>query len=294
MNYIECFDEKRPFAWNEKPYSVEDRERIGQRYAARFTWGWTAGALDPDDVYRLMFSRVWSPGVFAGEHRSKEEFVESHWCALDFETPEYQLDQAVNDWCDSICIIGTSLNHQRPKHVEGYGTVTIDRFRILTPWERPITSLAEYEANVQALAKKYGADGASTDGARLFYPCVTPVLVVTDGYLQPVQTFRKSGHSDIDPARLAKLRAELRHRRIPRMFARFLYDGVMPDSPKLKHSRAVTVSMLTRNLVQRGFSGDEIWTLLLDGKFDRSDFDDAEMRKEFDSGLKYGLKEMAN
>jgi hypothetical protein len=186
VTYVEGFAEKRTASIN--PRRVDQVRMVNDRkYASEFVRDWRARCLPLPELARVMVSAVWSPIAWLKGYRTSEEFVESGWMALDFDSPLYPLSAALDEWDDTVCIIGTTRNHQRPKKVPGGQIITCDRFRIVAPWIEPITDLRTYVHNMETLIAQYdGADIKCKDGARLFFPCRDIVRCNLEGYLQPV------------------------------------------------------------------------------------------------------------
>jgi len=169
------------FSINPKPYSA-DLARTEPNYARHFTYGWEPiNTNSMSYIKRLLTTFVWSPIIFSGNHRKTEYFVSSRLLVLDFDSPGYSLAQCLREWCDTCHFIGTTKNHQRDK--DG---VTCDRFRLIAPFAITITDARTLWHNHDVLIKRYDADPAPKDQARLFFPCQEIVSVCADGDLQPV------------------------------------------------------------------------------------------------------------
>ena len=122
----------------------------------------------------ILLSCVWSPIVWRGNVRNGSNFKEATYLALDFDDGRYTLRDA-EKWVQDgkwSAIIGTSKSHQKEK-VSKSGVVqpAVDRFRIVIPFERTITRVAEYKAVMAEILKDIPADQACKDAARFFYPC---------------------------------------------------------------------------------------------------------------------------
>lgn len=135
-------------------------------------------------VANCMLRFVWAPIVWKDGRRAERNFVESWWCAYDFEDPEYTLGQAMADFADSKHIIATTRSHQIAKG----GLPAIDRFRVVVPWAEPIADVRVYRWNMRREQRKYPMDASCIDGARLFFPCRELVSVndEPDAYAQQV------------------------------------------------------------------------------------------------------------
>jgi hypothetical protein len=121
---------------------------------------------------------VWSPIIWKDGRRKSDNFLESAYLALDFEDYDYSLERALHDFCDMAHVIGTTRNHRIAKD----RTPAVDRFRILIPWERPISDKLEYEYNMAKIVGEYDCDKKCKDAARFFYPCKEIVSINLDGY----------------------------------------------------------------------------------------------------------------
>ena len=129
---------------------------------------------------------AWSNCVWSGSRRRGEYFVASYFCSLDFDDGSYSLDEALCDWQDSICLIGTTKSHRKPKN-----GIIADRFRIVAPWENPLTSLDHYRQNQSRVIRSYGADDACKGGAQFFWPCKEIIHLSNNGYTVETKPFAK-------------------------------------------------------------------------------------------------------
>jgi len=135
-----------------------------------------------EDLGQVICRHAWSPCIWKLGHRSRNNFLYADWFALDFETHEFTLPQAVKTFQGQVHIIGTTRNHQKAK-----GDIPpLDRFRVLLKMNGKITDLKLYEFNVRSLAERYGADSACVDGARHFFPCTQIVSIESEGELEPI------------------------------------------------------------------------------------------------------------
>lgn len=141
-----------------------------------------ANTSDVERIARGISSHVWSPCIWTDGVRKEANFVESHWCVLDFDSGEMSLKEAENIFCDMVHVIGTTKSHQ----VQKGDTPACDRFRVLLAFEQPITVLRDYRYTMQAVLNRYPADQSPKDGARFFFPCKDIVSVSTDGYREAV------------------------------------------------------------------------------------------------------------
>ena len=144
----------------------------------------TVDTCDLDRVKVGISKFAWSPIVWIGGVRKQDNFVSSHFCVLDFDTPEMPLAEALRVFCDMQHIIGTTKSHQKPK-----GSVVCDRYRVVIPWDEPLRELEQYRQNMRRVLKRYPADSACSDGARFYYPCTEIVSLCHDGYKEEIQPY---------------------------------------------------------------------------------------------------------
>lgn len=178
--YVEIFDQAQPVSIH--PGAFDVAASADRNYGSNFARDFETRMVRLEQLGHLVCQNVWSPIVFLRGHRISEDFVESAWMALDFDTPSYSLAAALEEWADSVHLIGITRNHQKPKG----GCPPCDRFRVIVPWEHPITDVWTYLYNMGRLVDRYDADSACKDGGRLFYPCTKIVSVSKQGYTQPV------------------------------------------------------------------------------------------------------------
>ena len=137
-----------------------------------------------DDVPRIsrgICRYVWSPCIWQDGVRRQANFTCAVWCVLDFDTGEMTLAEAVNTFCDTVHIIGTTKSHGVDK-----GTGPVDRFRVALKFSRLITELREYRYAMKKITERFPADPSPKDGARFFFPCKTIISKSADGYLEEV------------------------------------------------------------------------------------------------------------
>lgn len=153
--------------------------------AAKYTQGFKVADLnDPHRIAKGISSLVWSSCIWLQGYRKEVNFEYADWCALDFDSGELSLDQAVDNYCDMIHVIGTTKSHQKAKG----GGQPVDRFRVLLKFDDRIDNLRLYRWNMYRLSQKLPADPACRDGARFFFPCTEIVSVSADGYTQEINT----------------------------------------------------------------------------------------------------------
>lgn len=159
--------------------SVHMSRYKGDKDGSKYRDGFDRTEFPLDAIAELISQFCWSPIVWRGGIRKSENFYHSSLVALDFDTPFYTLKQAINDWCDTIHIIGTTHSHQKMK--DG---IKCDRFRIVSLWDQVITDPRCYRPSLMNLLREnraQHADDKCLDLGRFFFPCNKIVSVVTDG-----------------------------------------------------------------------------------------------------------------
>lgn len=111
---------------------------------------------------------AWSPELWHDNVRKKSNFESAHFLVLDFDEPgDESLEEINRTFCDHKRIIGTTRNHMKPKK-----GLVCERYRLIMPFEKPITSLAGYLATLKKAYERFPwADKACIDAARFYFPC---------------------------------------------------------------------------------------------------------------------------
>jgi hypothetical protein len=109
----------------------------------------------------------WSPEIWKDGVRLKENFIASYFLVLDFDEPGDETMHEINNaFCDHKRIIATTKSHQKEKN-----GVVCDRFRLVIPWDKPVTELSLYLHNMQCAYKRFPwADRACLTAGRFYYP----------------------------------------------------------------------------------------------------------------------------
>lgn len=141
---------------------------IMRGYGFPLGWQRTPNNLMAKNVELIVTQMPWSPIIWKGGKRAEANFVEAHYLALDFDAPQFTLDAAINEvFCDYKCIIGETRSHRKMK-----GGINCDRFRVVIPFDKPITNLRTYRYNMHRAFERFEyADKSCKDGARFYYPC---------------------------------------------------------------------------------------------------------------------------
>lgn len=146
--------------------------------ARHFSRNWrSTEVIKASRLARCMSTCVWSPCVWVDGQRAKRHFIGARWAVLDFDDGRYTIANALSDWGRFIHVLGTTKSHQLAKD----GRPPCDRFRLAVLWAEDVTDLGVYEGNLRKLARRFGADPACVDGARLYYPCKAIVSASEDG-----------------------------------------------------------------------------------------------------------------
>jgi hypothetical protein len=123
----------------------------------------------------------WSPCVWRDGDKRNANFLYADLLALDFDSPEMPLAQAVNAFSDMAHVIGTTKSHQREKN-----GVVCDRFRVVLRLESRIENLGDFKETLSFAMRHYPADEACKDGGRFFWPCREIVSVEPEGFTADV------------------------------------------------------------------------------------------------------------
>ena len=120
------------------------------------------------ETQRWIASHAWSPCVWNNGHRLEANFLFSDFCALDFDSGEWGIEdaRAMLEKNDLAGIVGTTKSH----------TSTDPRFRVVMPWRERISDVSAYKQNMKRLTEHMPADKAAKDAARFFWPCTEIVF----------------------------------------------------------------------------------------------------------------------
>lgn len=195
---------------------------------------------------------VWSPCVWKDGQRKKENFLSAHFLALDFDTPGDETLEEINHALqDHKRIIATTRNHQKEKN-----GITCDRFRLILPFDKPITNLEHYEQNMRCAVKKYPwVDRNALDGARYFFPSNKIVYFDDESeYAWETQAFVENEIIKTCSKPTGK---------IPGWCLAFINDGVRPND-----SRNMRVFSVAYELFVQGFCRDDVVRLIRSSPID--------------------------
>ena len=244
-------------------------------------------AIEPCDLKllgKVIQRYMWSPSVFKDNQRCSANFLYSDFIGFDVDNTGdeiYSLEQAINDWCDSECIIATTRNHMREKVTDSITYPPAPRFRIITRWESRITDAKVYQHTVRTFLKANAQyDRACCDVARMFYPCTGAVFENYDGYRQPV----------------LKLPAIVKDPRLERLVT--AKQGIDPAVEKFLKmgktfggGRNIAVYVSTLTLLRAGYPAEKALELIEKSPFSREQFSEYELLRAYNNGLQAYLGE---
>lgn len=122
----------------------------------------------------IIVQKAWSPIVWRGGQRKKDNFLSSDLVALDFDNGEWSIDDAKN-FCLATnlqAIIATTKSHQlEKKTITGITQPAVDRFRLVLPTVATCTSLDDFEYTMRMLMDGIPCDASCKDGGRFYFPC---------------------------------------------------------------------------------------------------------------------------
>lgn len=233
-------------------------------------FGWYKQDLDLDNIAKIITTKLWSPCVWSGRHRVQKDFLFADFCALDFDTGEYLLEQAIKEWSDSIHIIGITKSHG----IEKNGIVA-DRFRLVTPFTQRIADIDQYKQNIAKHIRNYGADKACKGGAQFFYPCREIVSINKTGFSLDVLAKRQR-ISKSHPRKLI----------VPPYLFKFINVEIVP-----KGSRNNTFFKVACAMLEAKFDIDRIVELILNSPTYQGNLD---YKKEIAATVASAAKHIGN
>lgn len=251
---------------------------IGNRYSE----GWLGSkASTAHEIADIVKKYAYSPCLWAYGQRKKTNFRAAVWLGLDFDEG-LSLDKALEIFRDYYHVIGITKSHQIQKGNEP----PCDRFRVLLKFNQTVKKVGDYEATVKQMIKKYGADPACSDGARMLWPCQEIVAIKSYGkVIEPV-----------DSAKEEEQRKKYYDRKFAKSKRSLKVLGVkkIPRSTKLKLSwcgdgcRNNTCFRVASDLKDVGYSQAEAFEIIWNSAIplDKSDRVYAEVQKTVRSAYK--------
>lgn len=233
---------------------------------------WAKGFLTADvpleRVARGIASHVWSPIVWKDGHRRGDNFIASYFLALDFEDEDYPLSRAFDDFGDFIHIIGTTKSHQQWKDKKP----PMDRFRVVIPWDRPITSAREHRYNMLEASRLYPCDPACKDAARYFFPCREVISVNTTGSVWGVVDTPDTFEAPLTPRQIFNLKRRNLLGILDPWVSHFLETG-----EHFGAGRNESIFVSACKLFEIGTPEAEVYNRIQASPFDRTDLSDKQI-----------------
>ncbi len=237
------------------------------------------------DLSKYVIGCAWSPNEWAEGHRTNYNFIKSDYMALDFDSGETSLAEAIRNFCDCKHVIGLTRNHQKEKK-----GLICDRFRVVIPWEMPITNTNIYGYNMGLALSRYSIDPAALDPGRFFFPCTEIVSISEDGYTQEVaplsqEWFNAKKQKEENNLKFLQLAAQ-RYRdsgQLPKEIIAFKNTGKL-----IREGRNNTAFLIALKFAYMGWTEQEAYGFLLDCNYERtSDFNG---EREFKSAVRSAFK----
>lgn len=213
---------------------------------------------------------AWSPIIWKDGERRSSNFIESHFLALDFDQPGDESMLEINDSLkDFKRIIATTKSHGKDK-----GGITCDRFRLILPFDKPITNVDEYIYNVKLAMKRFShADKSCFDAGRFFFP--SNKIIVIDRESQ--YTWETKPYIPITNITTTPLYQPIKTRTLNTFTKSFINYGIYYDS------RNLTTFKCALDMFQADFTESEIEEILGRAVIDWQDVD---LKKRINSARK--------
>ena len=240
-----------------------------------------AGSMERVGKFMLHF--VWSPIVWRDGVRVQSGFFSCDLCALDFDSGELTLEQAIIDFSDMTHVIGTTRNHRKSKN----GGPICDRFRVVLKFDKTINELRHYRYNLFKYSKLFPVDKACVDGARFFYPCNEIVSINEDGFKADIfpsvpDDFENQKIIDVDSKDIARFH---QYNQLPLHIYAFLEFG-----KEFGGGRNISCYSTAIFLLSVGLSIEKTIKIIREAPFSRENFKESEIISAVKSAYK-NLKE---
>lgn len=226
---------------------------------------------------------TWCCAALRENYRKKDNFLYSDFVGFDVDNTEgepYTLEQAIEDWSDSMCVIATTRSHQKEKHTKDGTHPKADRFRIITQWSRRIETIEEFEYNVRMILKHNDPfDAACVDATRCFYPSSKIVFANFEGIKQPVFPYKNSKTHIVQ--QLKKSLFAHKPHRISKHVEDFIEKGIV-----FGQGRNISVYVTAIELLRCRIDLEKVIALIEKSPFDRASFSNEEMRRTIESAIK--------
>lgn len=243
--------------------------------------------LEPCDLKllgKIIQRYMWSPGVFAKNERCNANFLYSDFIGFDVDNNDgeiYTLEEAINNWQDSECIIATTRHHMKEKVTDSKTYPPAPRFRIITRWESRITDPHVFRHTVQTFLRSNSHfDRICCDPARMFYPSTHIVFEQYEGYRQPVLPLPPI----LKDPRLEKFLNPKEG--LPPHIEKFLKMGKVYSKGR---NNCVYITTLT--MMRAGYAAEKVLELIEKSPFSREHFSEFELLRAYNNGLQAFLNE---
>jgi hypothetical protein len=206
-----------------------------------------------EQISHMITEYTWSPIIFKKLYRLEKNFLGSFLCVLDFDDGYMSLAEAIEEFRDYKCVIGTTRSHQVDKK-----GLCCDRFRVVLVWESTITDIRQYKQNILKWIKKYKTDISCQDGARYMFPCREIVFLNDDGKYIPVEPY-------VEPQKKKQITFKKSRnvfsKRVQAFFESGLY-GSAKERGLNAPSRDYESFFAAREMLEKGYSDCEILSQL--------------------------------
>lgn len=274
--WFDSFDVALPFSWRARSVDL-GRVIAGEQTANLYRDNYLAAEGTLDQLADRITKFCWGPMLWRGGKCLTANFIASHWMALDFDEADYSLAQAINEWSDTVALIGTTKSHAKVKK----GSPAKDRFRIVVPWAEAITDPRTYKYNLQRLIRQYDADSACSDPGRFFWPCRDIVFLQKQGYLQPVVPV------PVSPPRPAPAR----YRESGAIRRRTL---IALRQPFPENEKNLLCFRCAKDMYDAGYSKEEIYSIIIDSPTYRGKSVSRELSDEIGKCIQSGINSVEN
>lgn len=226
------------------------------------------------ELWNLISVYTYSPIIYKNNYRVGDDFQYSDLCVLDIDNDKdiYTLEECKRDFGDCTILVGSTRSHMKDKH-----GVIAPRFRIIIPWETRITCPHVYKESMKyAFDLCEGADKATKDLARMFYPCNELLFASGPGERMPVMKVKPEAiqHYNTKSVRLSS-------EPLPPHIQDFLKLGKVFGG-----SRNRSVYTTARCLLEKGFTFPEVESEIAKSPFDRREFSYNEIKTAIRSAEK--------
>lgn len=244
-----------------------------------------------DELSEIITRSVWSPNVFKNGHRINDNFSSSFFLVLDFDNGHTTLRDAGRLFCDYRGIIGTSKSHGviTEKNPDAH-----DRFRVVIPWEKPISDPLVYAYNMELAADRYDCDASCVDLARYYFPC-KQIVACTDGEdyyaysVLPVPYSYRQHQAELTNVKREQLQKDRRdfkrYGRLKPWHERFLNRGILPEK---NASRRWCMFLIALHMYLCGADDRDVFDLLAAGNYDKTGL--TNLGKEIEGRMKSARK----